>query len=227
MMFNYMAPFRNREDAGHQLARRLMHYRDSNPLLLALPRGGVPVAFEVVKALHAPLDLLIVRKIGAPSNLELGLGAVVDGSPPHVVRNPDIIRLVQPPHGYFEAETQRQVREIERRRQTYLNGRQPMSVQGRTVIVIDDGIATGSTARAALQALRQMGAKHIVLAVPVAPLDMLDSLRREADDLVCLSAPYPFNAVGQHYANFPQTSDEEVIQLLREARAFTSDDHIV
>ncbi|MEJ0094105.1 MAG: phosphoribosyltransferase [Methylocella sp.] len=214
-MSNKVATFSDRREAGRRLARALAKFARSSPVILALPRGGVPVAFEVAKALHATLDLLIVRKIGAPGHEELGLGAVVDGSDPQIVMNEEAMRIVHPPPGYVEAEAQRQFQEIERRRRLYLGQRRAAPIKGRFVIVVDDGIATGGTIRAALKALRRAGAKRIVLAVPVAPRDTLDALRLEADEIVCLSTPEPFSAVGLHYADFKQTSDEEVIQLLK------------
>src|SRR5438477_9733546 len=145
--------FRNRPDAGRRLAVALAPYRESRPIVLALPRGGVPVGFEVAKALAAPLDVLLVRKIGAPGHEELGLGAVVDGHDPQLVLNEDLVRAVAPPPGYIEAEEQRQLAEIERRRQEYVGNRTPVAVEGRTVIVVDDGIATGATVKAALRGL--------------------------------------------------------------------------
>jgi putative phosphoribosyl transferase len=210
--------FSDRRAAGRHLAGALLRYRDHDPLVLALPRGGVPVAFEVARALGAELDVLLVRKIGAPGQEELGLGALVDGSNPDVVWNEDAIRLVRPSQDYLAAETQRQLREIERRRRRYLGDRPPVDPRGRTVIVIDDGIATGGTVRSALRALRRAGAKRVILAVPVCPGDAVAALREEADDVVCLAAPDPFYAVGLHYADFDQTSDEEVTALLAEAR---------
>jgi putative phosphoribosyl transferase len=198
----------------------LVKFDRFDPIVLALPRGGVPVAFEVAKALRAPLDLLMVRKIGAPGREEFGIGAVVDGSDPQIVLNEEAIRIIGPPEGYVEAETRRQLQEIERRRRLYMGGRRPLPVKGRTVIVVDDGVATGGTVRAALKALIRAGAGRIVLALPVAPLDTLEELRGEADEVVCLSTPEPFWAVGLHYADFSQTSDEEVIQLLEEARSY-------
>src|ERR1043165_5931827 len=162
--------FRNRRDAGRRLAAALAPYRESRPIVLALPRGGVPVGFEVAKALAAPLDVLLVRKIGAPGHEERGLGAVVDGHHPQLVLNEDLVRAVAPPPGYIEAEKQRQLAEIERRRQHYLGDRSPVAVEGRTVIVVDDGIATGATVKAALRGLAR-NHPRLVLAVPVAPAD--------------------------------------------------------
>lgn len=209
--------FADRRDAGRKLAAALQHYARAKPLVLALPRGGAPVAFEVAKALGAQLDLLIVRKIGAPSNPEFGIGAVVDGASPQIVLNEDVMRMLRPGNAYVQAEAKRQLAEIERRRSAYLGDRAPIDPRGRTVIVVDDGIATGGTVRAALRALKHAGAAKIVLAVPVAPRDVIKSLRAEADDIICLSAPEDFHAVGFHYDDFSQTSDEEVVSLLEAA----------
>jgi putative phosphoribosyl transferase len=217
-MFGQGHTFRDRRDAGRQLARALSRYRGSDPLVLALPRGGVPVAFEVATALRASLDVLIVRKIGAPGHEEFGLGAVVDGSDPQVVLNEEAMQIVNPPPGYVEAETRRQLHEIERRRRAYVGDRQPAATRNRTVIVVDDGIATGGTVLTAVKALRRTEPRKLVLAVPLAPRDTLTALQSEADDIVCLAAPEPFYAVGMHYRQFGQTSDEEVIQLLERAR---------
>src|SRR5204862_1044148 len=161
--------FRNRRDAGRRLAVALASYRESRPIVLALPRGGVPVGFEVAKVLAAPLDVLLVRKIGAPGQEELGLGAVVDGHDPQLVSNEDLVRAIAPPPGYIEAEEQRQLAEIERRRQEYVGNRTPVAVEGRTVIVVDDGIATGATVKAALRGLARNRPARLVLTVPVAP----------------------------------------------------------
>jgi putative phosphoribosyl transferase len=212
--------FPDRRAAGRALARAVAKFGRSDPVILALPRGGVPVAFEVAKALRASLDLLMVRKIGAPGREEFGIGAVVDGGDPQIVLNEEAIRLVDPPPGYIEAETRRLLLEIERQRRLYMGGRMPLPTKGRTVLVVDDGVATGGTVRAALKALGRTGAGRVVLALPVAPRDTLEELRGEADEVVCLSAPDPFWAVGQHYADFSQTSDGEVIRLLDEARAY-------
>ena len=206
--------FEDRADAGRRLADRLMHLKDETPIVLALPRGGVPVAFEVAAALKAPLDVVLVRKIGAPGHKELGIGAVVDAPQPHIVLNEEIVRALQPGEAYIEAESARELAEIERRRELYRPGRPPLSVEGRTVIVVDDGIATGGTVKAVLSALRQSRPKTLVLAVPVAPADTVAGLRPLADQIVVLAMPEPFYAVGAFYADFAQTSDEEVIDLL-------------
>ena len=210
--------FRDRRDAGRQLAAALASYRQSRPVVLALPRGGVPVGFEVAKALGAPLDVLLVRKIGAPGHEELGLGAIVDGHDPQLVLNEDVVRVVAPPPGYIDAEAQRQLAEIERRRKQYVGDRRPVPVGGRIVIVVDDGIATGGTVKAALRGLARHHPARLVLAVPVAPADTLRELAAECDDIVCLATPEPFYAVGPHYRDFRQTEDDEVVRLLAEAR---------
>jgi putative phosphoribosyl transferase len=211
------ALFADRRDAGRQLAAALRHHAGQDAIVLALPRGGVPVAFEVAEALDAPLDLLFVRKIGLPGHEEFGIGAVVDGADPQTVLNHEAEQL-HIPASYIEAQTARELREIERRRAAYLDGRQPLSVRGRNVILVDDGIATGGTVRAALQGLEKAGVGHLTLAVPVAPQDTLATLRGVADDLVCLATPDPFYAVGLYYRDFTQTEDAEVVALLDRAR---------
>lgn len=207
-------PFANRSEAGKQLALALQKFRGTRPLVLALPRGGVPVAFEVAAGLDADLDLLLVRKLGAPGQPELGIGAVIDGEKPEIVLNYDIVRHLALPAGYIHNEAHRQLREIERRRDEYLGSTSPRPVEGRTIILVDDGIATGGTVRAALQALRKKGPARLVLAVPVAPGEVLRSMASECDEVVCLATPEPFRAVGAHYADFTQTSDQEVKDLL-------------
>jgi putative phosphoribosyl transferase len=209
--------FADRRDAGRQLAAALMRFKDEHPLVLALPRGGVPVAFEVAQTLGAPLDVALVRKIGAPGHAELGLGAVVDGKDPQMILNEEVVRLVRPKPGYLQSEKARQLQELERRRGLYRDGRPAPAVEGRTVIVVDDGIATGGTAKAVLRALSVQHAGKLVLAVPVAPADTLEALASEADETVCLAVPEPFFAVGEHYEDFTQTTDEEVVRLLERA----------
>lgn len=213
--------FSDRSDAGRQLAAALTHLQGTDPIVLALPRGGVPVAFEVAKALGAPLDVVLVRKIGAPGQPELGLGAVVDGANPHLVLNDEVMASIRPDQSYVHSELERQIAEIERRRTLYRGARPPLAVQGRTVIVVDDGIATGGTMKAVLQALSRSAPKHLVLAVPVAPQDTLKELSVLANEVVCLAIPPDFYAVGAHYHDFTQTTDEEVIDLLARASAAT------
>ena len=206
--------FEDRAEAGRKLAAALLRLKDEAPVILALPRGGVPVAFEVAKALEAPLDVVLVRKIGAPRQKELGLGAVVDGPNPHVVLNEDVVRVIQPGDEYIQAEAAREMAEIERRRSLYRQGRAPLDVRGRTTIVVDDGIATGGTMKAVLKAMRELKPKKLVLAVPVAPADSIAELSPLADEIVVLAMPEPFYAVGAYYRDFRQTGDEEVIDLL-------------
>ena len=207
-------PFADRRAAGRSLAKQLLKYKPQRPLVLALPRGGVPVAYEVAEELDADLDLLLVRKIGAPHHPEFGIGAVIDGDSPRILLNQDVVDQLSIPSGYIHNEAHHQLREIERRREQYLGGRRPIPVTGRTVIVIDDGIATGSTVRAALRAIRQKNPARLILAVPVGAPDSVLSLSSECDELVCLVTPDPFHAVGAHYDDFTQTTDEEVKQLL-------------
>ena len=196
----------------------VLHLKTSNPVVLALPRGGVPVGFEIARALHAPLQVVLARKIGAPGQPELGLGAVVDGANPQIVLNEELVAALDPGEQYLREEEQRQLQEIERRKALYGISGTSLNLTGRTAIVVDDGIATGGTIKAVLQALRNQPHGHIVLAVPVAPADSLREIAPLADEAVCLMTPEPFYAVGAHYRDFTQTSDEEVIELLKLAR---------
>lgn len=209
--------FADRREAGRELAREIAALDLEEPIVLALPRGGVPVGFEVAKALAAPLDVLMVRKIGAPGHEEYGIGALVDGASPQVVLDEAAARMVGASRDYIDMQIARQLAEIERRRALYRTG-PAIALKGRTVIVVDDGIATGGTVRAALQGLAKAGPAEVVLAVPLAPADVLPELRDLCDRVVCLATPQPFYAVGMHYRNFDQTSDEEVIHLLAEAK---------
>ena len=210
--------FTDRREAGRALARALARLRDEDPVVLALPRGGVTVGDEVARALDAPLDVLVVRKLGAPGQPELAMGAVVDGDRPQEVLNEEIVELL----GVSPAELAHAVRhelgEIARRHRLYRGERLPEPITGRTVIVVDDGIATGATVRAALRALRRARPRRLVLAVPVAPADTVAALRPEVDTLVCLDSPEPFIAVGAHYRDFDQVRDEEVVAALEAAR---------
>ena len=207
-------PFIDRDDAGRQLAKALARYKDRKPIILALPRGGVPVAAKVAEALHAPLDLLLVRKVGVPFQPELAMGAVVDGASPLTVRNEEVISLAGISEREFSAVRDQQLSEIERRRKMYLGDRPHPELSGHTVIVVDDGIATGATTRAALQAVRLRKPSELVLAVPVAPTDALKKLAGEADEIVCLEDYEEFGAIGFFYSDFRQVSDDEVIELL-------------
>ncbi len=206
--------FTDRQEAGRALAVELSALHLDNPLILALPRGGVPVAREVATALGAEFDLLLVRKIGAPGHEEYGIGAVAEGAQPQLVVSEAVLHLVDVPPGYLEAEQERQLAEIERRRLMWRGGRPPIPVAGRICVVVDDGVATGNTARAAIRALRFEDAQKIVLAVPVAPADVIEQLAQEADTLICLKTPEPFLAVSLHYQHFGQLGDEQVTELL-------------
>jgi len=217
-MFMRRGLFADRSEAGRRLAERLLRFKDERPVVLALPRGGVPVGFEVARALDAPLDLILVRKIGAPFQPELAVGAVVDGGRAETVINEEIVREFQIPESYIAEESARQLEEIERRRELYLAERARAPVQGCTAIVVDDGIATGATMEAALHATRRANPKRLVLATPVAPPDTLERLRPQADEVVCLATPKWFAAIGMFYEDFQQLTDEEVVDLLRQAK---------
>jgi len=213
--------FLDRKDAGRRLAAELLRFKGQKPSVLALPRGGVPVGYEIAEALKAPLDLVIVRKIGAPRRPELAAGAVVDGPHPELVVNHEVVELLAIPDEYIVAESARQIREIERRRQAYLGGRPRLDVSDRTALIVDDGIATGATIRAALRATRRARPARLILAVPVGPPDTIAALRDEADEVVCLETYDEFGAIGVYYADFTQVSDDEVKDLLsRAARSF-------
>lgn len=207
--------FLDRSEAGQKLAKRLQGFKAENPIILALPRGGVPVATEVAAALEAPLDLLLVRKIGAPHHAELAVAAVADGGKPRLVVNRDVADSLNVDNAYLRAAAQRELAEIERRRQRYDIGQPHPDVKGRIVIVVDDGIATGATAKAALALLRAANPKSIILAIPVAASATLEEFKGLADRIVCLETPPDFYAVGAHYREFPQVSDEQVIKLLK------------
>ena len=206
--------FRDRSDAGRRLARALSKYEGSNTVVLALPRGGVPVAAEVAAALNAPLDLVLVRKIGVPVQPELAMGAVVDGADPIIVRNDEVIEFSGTTAREFDEACARELAEIERRRQLYIGERARVEIAGHVVILIDDGIATGTTTRAALQAIRKRKPKELVLAVPVAPPETIRQLLKEVDTLICLETPEDFGAIGYFYRDFRQVSDREVIDIL-------------
>jgi putative phosphoribosyl transferase len=212
-----MDVFANRTEAGRELARALRARKLADPVVLALPRGGVPVALEVAAALNAPLDLLLVRKIGAPAHRELAVAAVAEGPPSALVFDDETMAMTGATRAYVDRQAQIELAEIARRRAAYLGGRAPLPVEGKTVVVVDDGIATGTTVRAALKSLRHRHAARLVLAVPVAPPRVVAELGSEVDELVCLSQPEYFYAVGAHYADFRQVSDDEVIELLERA----------
>ncbi|HVX77489.1 MAG TPA: phosphoribosyltransferase [Bradyrhizobium sp.] len=215
--------FEDRIDAGRQLAKALLRYQGRHPVILALPRGGVVVAAEVATALHAPLDLLLVRKIGLPDQPELAMGAVVDGEAPTIVRNDEVIELSGISAQQFEAVCAQERTEIERRRKRYLGDRLRSEVKGKVAIIIDDGIATGATTLAAIRAVRKREPSEVVLAVPVAPLDIIKKLHPEVDAIVCLDSPQDFAAVGYFYRDFGQVSDDDVIAILKRFPANNSE----
>ncbi|MFG2341455.1 phosphoribosyltransferase family protein [Streptomyces yangpuensis] len=209
--------FTDRADAGERLAAALRPLQEERPVVLGLPRGGVPVAFPVARALHAPLDVIVVRKLGVPYHRELGFGAIGEGGVR--VISEDIVRSSRVTREALEAVERAEEAELARRARRFRGDRPRVALDGRTVIVVDDGIATGATAAAACQVVRAQGAARVVLAVPVAPPDAVARLRDETDDVVCLSAPPAFRAVGEWYRDFSQTSDEEVVSLLAQAAA--------
>lgn len=209
-------PFTDRKEAGRRLAAALEAYRGQDVVVLALPRGGVPVAAAVAAALDAPLDLILVRKIGAPFQQELAMGAVAEAAGQAcTVRNEEVIAMLGVDEQTFDASRAEQLDEIERRRIAYLDRRPRAEVAGRIAIVVDDGVATGATTRAALRAVRRHRPAKLVLATPVAPTDTLAELRSEADEVVCLEAYPDFGAIGLYYVDFRQLSDEDVTGILR------------
>ena len=211
--------FDDRADAGRRLAAKLDHLRDKRTVVLALPRGGVPVGFEIARDLGAPLDLVLVRKIGAPWQPELAIGAVADGMPPYTFIDRDLAAALAVPPDYVERETARQLAELERRRRVYCADCAPVEIAGCTAIVVDDGIATGATMRVALEAARRRNPAWLVLAAPVAAPDTIAKLRPLADEVACLAMPEGLGAVGFYYADFHQVGDREVIDLLARAAA--------
>jgi putative phosphoribosyl transferase len=208
--------FHNRMEAGQLLARQLMSYANRpDVLVLGLPRGGVPVAFEVARALRAPLDILVVRKLGVPGQEELAMGAIASGG--SRVLNPEVIQGLEIPRWVIEDITAREQQELDRRERRYRGNRPKLDVQGRTVVLVDDGLATGATMRAAIVALRQQQPARIVMAVPVAPPPVCRELGALADEAICLLTPEPFLGVGRWYDDFSPTTDEEVRSFLQRA----------
>jgi putative phosphoribosyl transferase len=208
--------FRNRSEAGRLLARTLEDYKEKpDVLVMALPRGGVPVAYEVARALNAPLDIFLVRKLGVPGHEEVAMGAIASGG----IRllNEDLIRELNISQEMIDAITEREQRELERRERLYRGDKPAPDVRGRTVIVVDDGLATGSTMKVALTALREQQPARLIVAVPIAPPDTCESLREAADQVVCAVTPEPFMAVGAWYQRFDQTTDDEVRDLIKRA----------
>lgn len=206
--------FSDRTDAGRRLAAALSAYQGQHPVVLALPRGGVPVGAEVARALNGTLDLAFVRKIGVPAQPELAMGAVAEGDEPVVVRNESVIQRAGVTDAAFEAICAEELAEIDRRRQCYRGARTRADIAGKVVIVVDDGIATGATMKAALRAIRRRGPKELILAVPVAPADAIDELRGEVDALISLDSPAVLDAIGCFYDDFHQVSDDDVVATL-------------
>jgi putative phosphoribosyl transferase len=213
--------FEDRAAAGRALAQELARRDLVDPVVLALPRGGIPVAIEVARALRAPIDLVLVRKIGVPYQPELAAAAVVNGGAAEIIVNEEALALAGVTQAYLEQQTQHELAEIERRRELYLKGRRRVPLEDRTLIVVDDGVATGASVRAALKALRRRHPRKLILAIPVAPLDTVERLNQEADEVVCLETPEPFYAISLHYGDFHQVPDNEVVRLLDEV--LTSD----
>ena len=211
--------FRDRKEAGELLAAQLVHLQSRRPVVLALPRGGVAVGYEIARRLGAPLDIVLVRKIGVPWQPELALGAVADGGAPEIFIDGTMKEALAIPEEYVREETARQLAELERRRLVYCAGRPAVAVEGRAAIVVDDGIATGATMRVALRAVRKRGPAWLVLAAPVAAPETLASFAGEADETVCVEAAKGLGAIGFYYDDFHQMADDEVTDLL--ARAAT------
>jgi putative phosphoribosyl transferase len=209
--------FTDRTEAGRRLAAVVARKQYDNPIVLALPRGGIPVALEIARALHAPMDLLLVRKVGLPFQPELAAAAIVDGARPHIILNPPVLRAAGLDAEDLADDIEREMRELERRRTAYLKGRKRSSVKGQTAIIVDDGIATGTTVKAALDALRSEGPARLVLAIPIAPRETLEELAQLVDEIVCLEQPEPFYAIGAHYSDFGQLSDADVAHFMDSA----------
>ncbi len=211
-----MPLFQNRIEAGRALAAQVKSsVTEPDVVVLALPRGGVPVGFEVARALHAPLDVFLVRKLGMPGEEELAVGAIASGGTR--VLNRDLIDYLHVPENVIEQITERERPELERRERFYREDRAPLAVAGRTVVLVDDGLATGASMLAAARALHPQGARRIVIAVPVAAPQTCDEFRSEVDQIICLETPYPFRAVGIWYEDFAQTTDDDVRKLLEQA----------
>lgn len=208
--------FADRRQAGRMLTERIPDVDRKSSVVIALPRGGVPVAAEIALAFGLPLDIVLVRKVGVPGHPELALGAISDGDEMDLVLNPDIAAALGLDPDEARSLARKSLPELERRRKLYSGGRPPVPVADKTVIVVDDGLATGATMRAALRVLRRRGAKRLIVALPVAPAESISELRQLCDAVVCLATPSPFMAVGAHYAAFNQVDDSEVIRILRQ-----------
>lgn len=212
--FDIQPQFRDRRDAGQQLAERLESYRQARPVVFAIPRGGVPVGAEVARGLNAELDVVVARKLGAPFHAELALGAVTSDGERFL--NQEIISELQVDDAYLDRITREQGEEARRREHRFRGGRLEAPVQGRTVLLVDDGLATGATMRAAARSLRKRAPGRLVVAVPVGSREACAALHEDADDVICLAQPDPFYAIGLHYQSFEQVDDAEVITLLQQ-----------
>jgi len=211
--------FKNRQDAGQKLAQKLKEFKgQKNALLLALPRGGVVVAFEIAKELNLPLDLVVPRKIGAPFNEEYAIGAITESG--EGIFDQEAIASLNVTKDYLDKEVATEKKEAQRRLKTYRQNQPPLNLKNKTVIIVDDGIATGLTMRAAIKSAKEKKAKKIIVAVPVTARDSLKTIEKEADKVICLDAPLFFGAVGAFYENFDQTEDQEVIDLMQKAKEF-------
>lgn len=211
-------PYPDRHSAGRHLAGLLGEYSErSDVIVLGLPRGGVPVAYEVARALAAPLDVFVVRKLGVPGREELAMGAIASGGARVLV--PEVVRALRIPEQELDRVADVEYRELERRERLFRSGRAPLDLAGRVVILVDDGLATGATMKAAVQALRELGPRRVVVAVPAGATETCDALAEEADQVVCAATPEPFQAVGLWYQDFTQTTDDEVRALLAEPAA--------
>lgn len=211
-----MAIFRDRRDAGQKLAQKLMKYHDRpDVVILALPRGGVPVAFEVAQALNVVLDILLVRKLGVPGHEELAMGAIASGGVR--ILNEDVVRILRLPDDVIDLATARELKELERREKAYRGDRPRPNLQNRIAIIVDDGLATGASMRAAINALRLQQPKRIVVAVPTASPETCETFEQEVDEIICATTPQPFMGVGMWYRDFGQVTDQEVRELLAQA----------
>ena len=208
--------FLDRRDAGQKLAALLLHHRGPDTLVLGLPRGGVPVAYEVAVVLDAPLDVWVVRKLGVPYQPELGMGAIAEGEGLYL--NASVMEAVEVSPRDVDAVIARERKELARRVQRFRGERSPPDVRGKTVLVVDDGIATGGTVRAALAAIKERGPRHVVLATPVAPAETVAEFRGVVDEIVCVEVPYAMWSIGGFYEDFRQTTDDEVVELLERRR---------
>jgi putative phosphoribosyl transferase len=208
--------FKNRDEAAKTLGKELLRFKSKDSVVVAIPRGGVVIAYEIAEELNAPLDLIIPRKLGSPGNPELALGAVTeDGT---TILNDNLVTELEIPRSYIESEKEMQIKEIRRRMRTYKGEEPPVELQGKTVILVDDGIATGATMKAAISSIKKSKPSAIIVAAPVAPPSTVEELKRMVDDVVCPVVFEPFFAIGQFYEEFDQVSDEEVIKIIKGSR---------